>query len=676
MFKKWIVPKVDKQRASFLAEECFIDPFLSLIALSRGYDDPYLLEEFLSEECFVNDPYDLEEMGEAVSRIESAIGSNEKIAIFGDYDCDGITSVVLLYEYLLSRKADVVYKIPNREEDGYGMNNRQIDELQELGVSLIITVDNGINSIDEIDYALSLGIDTVVTDHHLLKGERPNAVAIIDPHKDSSDSFKELAGVGVAFKLVCALENKTAEEMLPYFGDLVTIGTIADVMPLVNENRSIVRIGLDILNRRRRVGISALMRVAAVGGKEINPGSVSFMIAPRLNSAGRMADASLAVKLLLEKDYSRAIEMAQIINSYNNERQETESKIFAEACDIIEQNGMKNDRIIVVAGYGWHRGVLGIVASKLVEKYTKPTIVLGIDGTEASGSGRSFGGFSLFSAIEAAAEFTTRFGGHELAAGVGLDQDQIDNFREKINQYASSLELPFAQVKLDCKLNPKALSLDIVRALEPLKPYGVGNPSPLFGIFDVKIERISSIGQGKHLRLSFSRDGSSFTALLFGVTAEELPYSVNQTVDLAVSLDENEFKGSISLSVLIKDIRLAGLDEEKMIEQLCLFDAFLRNENRDFSPIAPSREEVGMVYKYLKTVKGDILKQKVFNALVRKVPIGKLINSVKVLEELDLIYTFSQNGNETVRVNLAVPKTDLNNSNTFRILNESEAKIC
>lgn len=676
MYKKWIVPKIDKQQAAFLAEDCSIDAFLSLVALSRGYDDPYELEQFLSDECIVADPYELEEMNEAVNRIEIALDCNEKIAVFGDYDCDGVTSVVLLTEYFKSRGVDVIYKIPNRDEDGYGMNIRQIDEIKNQGVSLIITVDNGINSIDEVDYANSLDIDTIITDHHLLKGERPNAVAIIDPHKDETDCFKDLAGVGVAFKLVCALEHKTAEEMLPYFGDLVAIGTVADVMPIIDENRSIVRIGLDVLNRRRRAGVSALMRVAGSSGKEINAGTISFQIAPRINSAGRMADASLAVKLLLEKDYGKAMEIAQIIHSLNTERHEAESVIFEEACNRIEEKKLNLDRVIVVDGVGWHKGVLGIAASKLVEKYGKPCIVLTIEGEEASGSGRSISGFSLFNALVYAGELTTRFGGHELAAGVGLDVSLIDEFRLKINEYAAKSDMPFISLKLDCKLNPKALSLDIVHSLEPLQPYGVGNPSPLFGIFGVRLERITPIGQGKHLRLSFSRDGAVFNALLFGTMPELFHFSIGAVVDLAVSLDENEYNGTTSLSVLIKDIRLSGIDENETEQQIIAFDRFSRGEVFNSKIIAPKREEVGILYKYLRERNIGVLKKKAFNDLGKKLNLGKLMTSSVVLEELGLINSYSKNGAEYLEVSLQSDKTDLNNSATYRNLNETEAEQC
>lgn len=676
MYKKWIVPKIDKAQAGFLAEECDIDPFLALILSSRGYSDPYMLEEFLAEECLIGDPYEIDGMYEAVERINIAIDTQEKIAVFGDYDCDGITATVLLVEYFKSRNIDVIYKIPNRDEDGYGMNTRQIDEAKDEGVSLIITVDNGINSVDEIEYANSLDIDIVITDHHLPKGETPNAVAVVDPHRNSNDIFKDLSGVGVAFKLVCAIEHRAPEEMLPYFGDLVAIGTVADIMPLVEDNRSIIRYGLEVLNKRRRVGISALMKVSGSYGKEINTGVISFQIAPRLNSAGRMSDASLSVKLLLEKNYENAVQIAEIINEQNNMRHDIEVDIFNSAVQIIEEKGYFYDRIIVVDGYGWHQGVIGIVASKIVEKYGKPCIVLSTDGVEVTGSGRSIKGFSLFEALGAVSHLTNRFGGHELAAGVGLDEQNIESFRKEINEYAKQITVPFASLKLDCKLNPKALSLDLVRALEPLKPYGVGNPTPLFGIYNVKIDRITSIGQGKHIRIAFSREGVSFNALLFGVSDNNFAYSVGDIVDIAVSMDINEYKERENLSILIKDIHLSGIEQEDLEKGIINYESFKRNEF-DFSAklIFPTREEIGLLFKFLKEKNGRVLKQKAINGLLKYLSLGKIYCAIDILCELGLLDVHLDDDKEILSIVPTNEKTDLEKSLIYKKLKQKAGEI-
>lgn len=676
MYKKWIIPKVNKQEAEFLAEECGIDPFLALILLSRGYSDPYETEEFLSEDMQIGDPYEIDEMFAAVDRINIALENNEKIAIFGDYDCDGITATVLLLEYFKTLNANVVYKIPNREKNGYGMNTQQIDELNDEGVTLIITVDNGINSFDEIEYANSLGIDTVVTDHHLPKGKLPNAVAVVDPHKNGDDIFKDLSGVGVAFKLVCAIEHKPPEEMLAYFGDLVALGTIADIMPLVRDNRSFVRYGLEVLNKRRRAGISALLKLCGSYGKEITTGVVSFQIAPRLNSSGRMADAELSVKLLTEKNYESAMQLAEIINEQNSMRQDIEKNIFKEAVEIIENNNYCFDRVIVVDGYGWHHGVIGIVASKIVEKYGKPCIVLSSDGSSVTGSGRSVKGFSLFEALNSVSALTTRFGGHELAAGVGLETENIKLFREEINNYAKKVSVPFSSMKLDCKLNPKALSLDIVRELEALKPYGVGNPAPVFAIINVKIDKLTPIGQGKHLRISFSREGVRFNALLFGVSSEKFKFNTGDIVDIAVSMDINIYKEKESLSVLIKDIRPAGIDEEIFENNIINYEMLKRNEQTfNGKLLYPTRQEVGILFRYLKDQNKAVPKEKAVNSLLRYLSLGKIYCSIDVLNELNLLNVEKINEEEYISLVNSKEKTNLENSNIYKILKQKVGEI-
>lgn len=666
MFRQWLIPQAKKQEAQVLAEECDVDPFLSLIAISRGYSDPYEFEMFLSEECQINDPYELDEMSEAVQRIETAINDNEKIAVFGDYDCDGVTATVLLVEYLKSRKADVIYLIPNRDIDGYGMNTRLIDEAKAQNVTLIITVDNGINSVDEIDYANSLEIDTVVTDHHLPKEKRPNAYAVVDPHCCDYDIFKDLSGVGVAFKLVCAIEGRSPEEMLPYFADLVAIGTVADVMPIVGENRSIVRFGLEMLNRSRRTGLSALLRVSGCYGKEVTAGVISYRIAPRLNSAGRISDASLSVKLLLEKNYENAVALATALNEQNTVRHEKEDEIFKSAVDVIEQNKYYLDRVIVVDGCGWHTGVIGIVASKIVEKYGKPTIVLSTDAENATGSGRSISGFSLFDALSAVSHLTTRFGGHELAAGVSLSVQNIEQFRKQINSYAKTTEMPFLSLRLDCKLNPKALSVDIVKALSPLKPYGVGNPSPMFGIFNLKVERITPISEGKHLKLFFSRDESVFGGLLFGVTEAEFCFKKGDNVDIAVSLDINEYKGKENLSVIIKDIRPHNLDEDLSKTSIINYEAFRRGDDFSAKTVFPTRNEVGTVFKCVKNYGRSVPENAVVNRMSGLLGIGKIHAAIDVLCELGLMERFRE-GEMLLQV-VSMEKTALDKSETFRFL--------
>ena len=368
-YKKWVVGDTDKAQAMQLAQECDVDPFVALIAASRGYNDPALLEEFLADEPLYSSPYELPDMESAVTTINTAIDNDELIAVFGDYDCDGITATAVLYGYLKKRGVRCVYYIPDRIDEGYGMTNSAIDKLNAQGVSLIITVDNGISCVNEVEYAKSLGIKTVVTDHHLPPKVIPDAAAVVDPHvKGSAVEFKDISGVFVAFKLICALDNSEPEQLAPLYADLVAIGLIADIMPLKHENRDIVKQGLRVINTSSKIGVTMLLNAAGIKKGDVTAGKVSYGIAPRINAAGRMNSADVALKLLLSEDFHEASALAQQLEQFNAERQKTEQGISAEAFNIIEQNGLMYNRVIVVSGKNWHKGVVGIVASRIVDR--------------------------------------------------------------------------------------------------------------------------------------------------------------------------------------------------------------------------------------------------------------------------------------------------------------------
>lgn len=674
-FKKWILSEVNKPLALSLAEECDIDPLVALIAVSRGYEDPYELEQFLSDEPIMRDPFDLNDMDKAVTRITKALEENEKIAVYGDYDCDGVTATALLFDYLKSAGANVIYAIPSRELDGYGMSVRQIDLLYQKNVDLIITVDNGINATVEVSYAKELGMDVVVTDHHLPLGQVPDAVALIDPHlQDDSEVFKGVAGVGVAFKLVCALSGLMPEEMLCQYADLVAIGTVADVMPLRDENRTIVREGLKILNQAPRPGLCALMEVSGLQNKKITAGNISFILAPRINAEGRMGNAEDAVGLLLMTDFEDALKKARQADEMNSERQNIEQQIVLEACSIIEENGYNHDRVIVVEGCGWHQGIIGIAASKIVEKYAKPCVVLSVDGDIAVGSGRSISGFSLFDAISSVKDLTEKFGGHELAAGVSLKASNIDEFRKRINEFAGNLDMPFLTIKLDCKLNPAALNVNLVKALEVLAPFGVGNPMPVFGLYSMKIEQITPLSNGKHLKLGLSRNGASVSALMFGVSAEQFPFEIADTVDLAVNLDVNEYRGQESVSVLIKAVRKSDSDQEKTAQQIRIYDSFYSEEtvSVEMLQILPDRSETGSLYKYIAKSNGKVAFKKAKTALYTSIPIGKVKIAADVLCELGIIQKCVENGVTYLSLKNSAVKVDLADSKIIKRLNSIE----
>lgn len=604
--RRWVLPSLDKDTAAQLAEDCGIHPFLALLLVTRGITDAGSASEFLVGGDMESDPFRFADMDLAVDRIQRAIDGHEKIAVYGDYDADGITSTVLVYSYLCEKGADAVYFLPDRERDGYGLHKSCIDCLKEQETRLIITVDNGIAAADEVAYAKENGIDVVITDHHEPGDRLPEAVAVVDPRRaDCGSEFKEYAGVGVAFKLVCALEGDT-EPVMEKYGDLVAIGTLADVMPLRGENRALVRAGLRVLNGGLRPGIRALKKEAGIENRDWTSMSVVFALAPRLNAAGRMESPEPAAKLLLTENETEAGELARRIQDCNVRRQAEECAILKEVlAKLREEPSLLASRILVIDGENWHPGVLGILASRIVERYGKPCILLTRRGGEAKGSGRSVKGFSLFEAIRACGDLLSHFGGHELAAGVGLPADAVPTFRERINAYAAEHyeTMPVPELPIDFKLRPSQVDVEKLNLLAALEPVGCGNPPPVFGLFQMKIDNIMPIGKGKHLRLSVSRDGTRLSVLKFNATYETFPFECGQTVNLVVTLERNEYKGVVTPSVLLKDIRPAGVEQEELIEARQNFDRVQRCEA--ISPElaeawTPNRGQIERTYRFLR----------------------------------------------------------------------------
>ena len=662
-FKKWLIGSVDKECARQLAEEFEIDPFTALVACGRGITESSELELMLSEEPLLCDPNELIDIKKGAEFINKAIEENKRIAVYGDYDCDGVVSTVILYDYLISRGANAIYYIPDRILEGYGMNSSAIDKLKADGVEIIITVDNGIASVSEIAYAKTLGIETVVTDHHLPPEELPDAVAIIDPHRvDCPSSFKEVCGAMVAFKFVCVLDDKEPEQLLPRYADLLSIATIGDVMPLVNENRSVTKAGINFIKRKARVGVGAIISVGGFDRTSINAGRISFGIVPRINAAGRMGDAARAVKLLLCNNMLEALPIANEIDNDNALRQSMERQITNDACSIIESNGYQYNRVIVVCGKDWHSGILGIAASKISEKYGKPTFVLSETDGVCHGSGRSFKGFHLYNALKSSEEYLLKFGGHELAAGVSVSKENIDNFRIKINDYAETVPFAPPVVNIDLKLNPAGLTVDMAFAIKCLEPFGAGNPTPVFGLFGVTLEKINPMGNGKHLRLLFSKNGTSFQALLFGVTPEQFCFEAGDVLDLAVNLEPNLFRDEYTLSVMIKAIRLSNVDENILFSQIENYDKLMSSREGDPVSALPSREEVGVLYKNI--LNNPIKFERIKHINLNTLGYAKTMVAIKTLLELGLVIE-----KDGVLCGVkGASKTELTNSETYNYL--------
>lgn len=637
-FKKWIFPEVDKNYVWEIADDLGLDPLVTYIAVSRGLSDPYDIERFFSKEFDFSDPYGYSGITEAVERINIALESDEKILVFGDYDCDGVTATALLTSYLKNRGANVDFRVPDRETEGYGISLGAVEQAAEDGVTLIITVDNGINAVKEVERANELGVDFVVTDHHLPQDELPDAVAVIDPHVDTDCDwvFHELCGVGVAFKLVCALEGRPSEEMIYEYGDLVALGTIADVVPLVDENRYFVKIGLERINRKLNPGVRALVEVS--GAKYITSQNAAFTLCPRINAAGRMASADVAVKMFMAKGYEDASYYAGLLDGYNSKRQSMEQSIFEEACETIESNSYQNDRVIVVNGNNWHVGIIGIVASKITEKYAKPTIVINNGGECSVGSGRSVASFSLFNAISSCEDMLVKFGGHELAAGLTINEDKIDEFRRRINTFAETVELPVPTVKIDCNIkNISAFKLDAVKALKSFEPYGATNPTPLFAIKDCIVLSVAPVSSGKHIRLKLKKENSEFWTVMFGVSPEEFPFKLGSSVDIAVNLDVSVYNKTESISYIVKHIRKSGIDDGEFVNQLNLINQFSVGSISNVNAVAvlPTRDDFAVIFRFLKSTPNASY-DLIVNSLCDCVSMGKIFVTLSALCELGL----------------------------------------
>lgn len=604
--KKWMISSADKDLAFDIAEEFGIEPFAALLLVSRGITDDEEINSFFSDSCRLSSPYEIKDMDKAVFRIRTAIEKGEKITVYGDYDADGVTSTALLYRFLDYQGCDVNYYVPDRKDEGYGLNKNAIKKIKDEGTNLIITVDNGISAFEEAEYIAELGMDLVITDHHRASEKLPKAIAVVDPHRyDCPSDFKLWAGVGVAFKLVCALSDGDDKEMLDMFADLVTVGTIGDIVSLTGENRVIVKHGLKIINENAQCGIKALKRIAGIEGKTVSATSVAFSVVPRLNSIGRMAHASKAVEMLLCESVDEAEKIGAGIDKSNADRQEIEKQITLEAEKMIENNpDMLCERVLIFSGENWHAGVIGIVASKLMSKYGKPCIVITDDGKEAKGSGRSIDGFSLFDAVSSAGHLLNHYGGHVLAAGFGLDSENIGKFKKAINDYAKTVEMPFPTLSLDCRLKPEFISADILSVISSLEPFGAGNPQPIFGLFGMTLISVTPIGSGKHLRLAFKKGDTNVTALLFGTTADEFPYVLGDVLDLAVTLERNEYMGQVKVSIYIKDLRMSGTDDERYLKSVRLYEKIKRGDRltvKEAKFAQPSRQTITDLYRLIKS---------------------------------------------------------------------------
>lgn len=558
MNKKWECYQADNNKVYELIKRYDLNEVLARILVNKNLTKKEDIDLFMNptRKDFHN-PFLMPDMEIIVDRILKAIEHNEKIIIYGDYDADGITSITVLKSFLEERGLEVASYIPNRLDEGYGLNKEAIKKIYDDGYRLIITVDCGISGIDEVDYANSLGIETLITDHHEPAEILPNAMAVVDAkRKDNKYPFNQLAGVGVVFKLIQAISiklNLDEKEFLKYL-DIVCIGTISDIVPLIDENRVIAKLGLKLIAQTKNIGLKALLEI--IGFNNIDSTAISFGVAPRINACGRMGNEQVALDLFLSKDWAEAKKLALKLNEYNIERQTIEKRIFDEATEKIEKDE-KDSTCIIVGSEGWHHGIIGIVASKVTDMYFKPSILICFENDDGKGSGRSIPGFDLHQALMKCSKNLERFGGHSMAVGVTLKKDKFEQFKKEMEQYAKSHEIDkiVPVINVDGELLLKNVDLDSVKSLKLLEPYGEANKMPLFMFKNLKINSIRSLSDGKHLRLTLKDDNYMINAIGFNMGKLSEKYLIDDKVDVVGNLDINSFNGMESIQIILKDMR-------------------------------------------------------------------------------------------------------------------------
>ena len=608
-FQKWRIAEPHPEAAARLKAAGY-PCLVSAVLASRGIATAEEAAAFLEhEQRLTYSPFLMADMDKAVERVQRALADHERIAVFGDYDVDGITATCILVDYLQSRGADVLHYIPRRIEDGYGLSVDAIEGLYRKGTRLLITVDCGITGVEEVDFANSLGMDVVVTDHHECKETLPRAVAVVDPHRpDCGYPFKHLAGCGVALKLALALGGPDREEALfSRYCTLAAIGTVADVMQMSGENRTIVSRGLAAIEHSDFIGLHALLKEAGLAGREITSVQIGFVLAPRINAAGRMGAADKAAELLLCTDPAEAERMARELCALNRERQNVEQTIYSQAEEMIARLPDRDRSALVLESSRWHQGVVGIVASRLSEKYSRPSFMIHLNGDTGKGSCRSWGGFNLFAALENCKDLLLGFGGHELAAGFTIEEANIPAFRERMNDYARSFRggaAPVSVLDVDVAItHPSAVTLEELEALSALEPYGSGNARPVFCLLGATLLRTQNVGQNRHLKLRLGKGSAQFDGIFFSTVAEDCGCRPGDRVDAAFYLQVNEFRGSRTVQLQMVDLRPSLRPSGREQESLALAEQCTARQPisaRDARRLLPTREQFAAAWRFLE----------------------------------------------------------------------------
>ena len=656
-------------------------PLSSMILAARGMKNPAQAGAYLDCNAALPDPFLMTDMDKAAGRVGLAMARGEKIAVFGDYDVDGITSTCLLTDFLRRHGADCVSYIPGRLEEGYGLNPIALNQLHQEGVKLIITVDCGITAMAEAEMCRELGIDLVITDHHECKDTLPNAVAVVDPHRpDGGYPHKNLSGVGVAFKLAAALCG-SQEEVLAEYADMVCLGTVADVMPLQGETRVFVARGLESLRNTKRPGIAALMAESGCDPQNVTASSIGFMLAPRINAAGRMGQIDLAIDLFLTDDPQRAAELSHRLCELNRQRQAVESEIYAQAISMLPSDHTPD--AIVLADESWHQGVVGIVASRIAEEYACPTFLICLDGEHGKASSRSHGGFNLFSSLTTLAPLLESYGGHELAAGFTITRSNIPEFRRQVCALAADLyedDTPRTSLDIDCAVPAELLTIKGIESLNVLEPCGNGCPKPVLMMKNMTIERISMVGNGRHMRLRLRSGRTGVNAIFFSANPETASVQQGDVVDVAFTPQINEFRGERSVQMNILDIRPSCSAE--CSHDTCGYRALRQDciTAEAAAALYPDRNMLATVWRYL-AASGEALQESPL-CLCRKIvrwsgaplSLGQLMTCLDIFRDVELLTIDRQHKYITIRLTPGPNKADLNASPTLqRLLRAKES---
>lgn len=657
-------------------------PLVAMVLASRGMEDVRKAKDYLACDCVMPDPFRMRDMDLAAGRVSLAVSRGEKIAVFGDYDVDGITATCLLTHFLRSCGGDCIPYIPGRLEEGYGLNPIAIHHLHEQGVKLIVTVDCGITAVDEAKLCAELGIDLVITDHHECKQELPRAVAVVDAHRvDCAYPHKDLSGVGVAFKLASALCG-SQEQILNDYADMVCLGTVADVMLLHGENRVFVSRGLEALRNTKRPGIQALMKLSGCDRNAMTASSVGYTLAPRINAAGRMGQIELAIELFLTEDPRRGEELAEALCNLNRVRQDVESEIYRQAQQMLPQDKMPE--AIVLADENWHQGVVGIVSSRIAEEYCCPTFLICLDGEHGKASSRSYGGFNLFSALTTLSPLLESYGGHELAAGFTINRNNIPAFRERISALAQAYyknDGPRTVLEADCAVKPDLLTVGNIDSLNQLEPCGNGCAKPVMVVQGVTVDRISQVGNGRHMRLRLCSGWHSLQGIFFSTNAQTASINQGDLVDVAFIPQINEYRGERTVQLNILDIRPSCKAE--CSDASSAYRALCRGEitQDQARQILPDRATLGLVWKYLVACPESVV-QETSQCLCRKIvrwsglplSVGKLLACLDIFADVGLISLQRQHKNMTIERLPAEQKVDLQDSQTLQKL-QNTAKV-